>query len=66
LDQFNSLGVIDKTGKYSISDITIIIDELKNLLNSTAVNKASVVEWLKKYIPEFEHIETGLKLDNKM
>ena len=44
----------------------ILIDELKIVLAKSNTSKSEIVSWLNKCIPEFEHIETGLSLDNKM
>ena len=66
LDRFNSLGVISKKAIYSVKVINVIIGELKSLLEKSGTSKSDIIKWLKKYIPEFEHIETGNTLDNKM
>ena len=66
LDKYNALGVISKKAKYSIIDFNKIIEDLKYLLLKEETAKPDIITWLKKYIPEFQHIETGKKLDNKM
>lgn len=66
LDRYNALGVISKKAKYSIIDFNKIIEDLKYLLLKEETSKLDIITWLKKYIPGFEHIETGKKLDNKM
>jgi FlaA1/EpsC-like NDP-sugar epimerase len=66
LDRFNSLGVISKKAIYNVKVINVIIEELKSLLEKSGTSKSDIIKWLKKYIPEFEHIETGITLDNKM
>lgn len=66
LDKYMSLGVISKQAAFNKNEITNIIAELKALLVCQNVVKTDIVKWLKKYIPEFEHIETGLSLDKKM
>lgn len=66
LNRYQSLGVISKHSSQNIESFGIIIEELKALLLADNTSKASIVNWLKKYIPEFEHIETGLGLDKKM
>lgn len=66
LDRFDALGVINKEANYSVSEMDRILQELKQLLQQDNTDKATVVEWLNKYIPEFAHIETGLGLDKKM
>jgi len=66
LNRYISLGVISKKSIYEAKEMSIIIDELKALLAQPEIIKSDIVCWLKKYIPEFEHIETGLTLDKKM
>ncbi|WP_228779949.1 UDP-N-acetylglucosamine 4,6-dehydratase [Aquiflexum lacus] len=66
LDKFNALGVISKKTTYSSSQFSPIFEELYNLLEKKNLEKSDIVTWLKKYIPEFEHIETGISLDKKM
>jgi len=66
LDRYESLGVIRKKPSYSSDEMIRIIEELKDKLLQTETSKADIVSWLKKFIPEFDHIETGLSLDNKM
>lgn len=66
LNRFNSLGVISKKSIYNSIEFTVIIEDLRNLLEKSNVSKSDIVDWLKQYIPEFEHIETGLSLDSKM
>jgi FlaA1/EpsC-like NDP-sugar epimerase len=66
LERYHALGVISKKAVYNTTESGKIIDELKTLLAKTDTSKPEIVNWLKKYIPEFEHIETGLSLDKKM
>lgn len=66
LHKFEALGVISKTATYKSSEFNAVIEELQALLAKETTTKSDIVAWLNKYIPEFEHIETGLKLDNKM
>jgi len=65
-DRFAALGVISKEASYNSLEFGGIIDELKIVLSKPDTSKSDIVLWLKKYIPEFEHIETGLSLDKKM
>ncbi len=66
LERYTALGVISKKATYTPSAFNEIIDELKKLLLKPDTEKSDIVTWLNKYIPEFEHIETGLGLDKKM
>ncbi len=66
LEKFSSLGVIKNARKLPISTINLTIEDLKNVMNDVNVDKALIVETLSKYIPDFQHIETGKGLDQKM
>ncbi len=65
-DSFINLGVVKNSKKRSINEIDEIFDRLHNLFESNNVTKAAIVEILKVYLPNFEHIETGKGLDSKM
>ena len=66
LDKFIALGVISKLPLYKVEQFDEIFSELHCLLEHPHLKKIQIVDWFSKYIPEFEHIETGLGLDNKM
>lgn len=63
---FINLGVIKNSKKRSIEEIDYIFTQLKSLFNSKNVSKEAIVNILKEYLPNFEHIETGKGLDSKM
>ncbi len=65
-DSFIKLGVVKNSKKRSIQEIDSIFEQLHNLLESKNVTKAAIVDILKVYLPNFEHIETGKGLDSKM
>ena len=64
INKYDSLGFI-KTSQESIS-----FDEVKRDFDQVFENpdstKADIVSVIKKYVPDFEHIETGKHLDQKM
>lgn len=66
LNNFHALGVISKESSCEIKQFDDIFKELYTLLSNPSIQKGDIVSWFKKYIPEFEHIETGLGLDKKM
>jgi FlaA1/EpsC-like NDP-sugar epimerase len=66
LNKYNALGVISKKPTYKTEQFEVIFNELYKLLDNPNLQKNQIVSWLKNYIPEFEHIETGLGLDKKM
>ncbi len=65
-DSFIHLGVVKNSKKRSIGEIDEIFAQLRALFASDKVTKAAIVEILKQYLPNFEHIETGKSLDQKM
>ena len=65
-DLFINLGVVKNSKKRSIGEIEAIFDQLHKLFDSKDVTKPAIVDILKQYLPNFEHIETGKGLDSKM
>lgn len=65
-DSFINLGVIKNSVKREIKEIDVIFEQLHTLFESSNVTKSAIVDILKTYLPNFEHIETGKGLDSKM
>jgi FlaA1/EpsC-like NDP-sugar epimerase len=65
-ESFINLGVIKNSKKRSIHEINSIFNNLENLFQKETISKAEIVYVLKEYLPNFEHIETGKGLDQKM
>ena len=66
MERFFSLGVI--TGK-AIPDkkrVQELFDKLNKAFDKAETTKKEVVQIMKDYLPNFEHIETGKSLDSKM
>ncbi len=64
--RFINLGVINNSVKRDLSEIDGIFERLQALLASERVTKAAIVDILKTWLPDFEHIEKGKGLDSKM
>lgn len=64
--RFHSLGVIKNSVKKDISEMDDIFSKLKQIFTSDHVSKADIVETLKEWLPNFDHIEKGKGLDSKM
>ena len=64
INNYESLGFINT------SDIKISFDDVEsdfeNVFNNPNSNKLDIVTVIKKYVPDFMHIETGKHLDQKM
>lgn len=65
-ETYSSLGVIKNARKRTLGEIDQTILGLKNLMDSGDYDKTAIVELLKQHLPDFEHIETGKSLDQKM
>ncbi len=65
-EKFINLGVIKNSKKRNSKEIDEIFTSIHNLFETKEVTKASVVEILKEYLPNFQHIEKGKGLDQKM
>ena len=61
---FDSLGFIN-TSEVNISFVEVEVD-FETVFNNSNSNKADIVTIIKKYVPDFMHIETGKHLDQKM
>lgn len=66
LETFVNLGVVKNARRRPLAEIDAIFASLRALFEKPDVTKAQVVEVLKDYLPNFEHIETGKGLDQKM
>ena len=65
LDKFSSLGVIKNAARRDRKELDKIIQEVETMF-AKDVDKAGIVQLLNKLLPNFQHIETGLNLDQKM
>ncbi|KYG82604.1 polysaccharide biosynthesis protein [Roseivirga echinicomitans] len=66
VDSFSGLGVIKSTKRKSAEELMKIFSNLESAFNSETISKASVVQVLKAYLPNFDHIEKGKNLDQSM
>ena len=64
LDRHESLGLIEK--QKVIISFNEVINDFNCVFEDENSVKSDIVRVLKKYVPDFEHIETGKQLDQKM
>ncbi len=64
--RFNALGVIRGQARRSPADIGPLFRELEDLFQSNRLDKKAVVSLLQEFIPNFQHIEKGKGLDQRM
>ena len=60
------MGVIEEVKVRSINDIDNLFFELKNVFAKDVFSKEEIVKVMKRFIPNFEHVEKGKNLDQKM
>ncbi|SFV02678.1 polysaccharide biosynthesis protein [Butyrivibrio sp. INlla21] len=66
MERFSSLGVITDKQIPNKDKVIELIKILDSTFDSEACTKADIVSIIGKYLPNFEHIETGKSLDGKM
>ena len=66
LSTFEALGIVKGSTKSTHEAIDKTLEAFSNIFNNDHVDKAKVVGLLSKYLPDFNHIETGKSLDQKM
>jgi len=64
INEYDSLGFI-KTLEIKIS-FEDVENDFDNVFKNSNSNKLDIVTTIKKYVPDFTHIETGKHLDQKM
>tara|TARA_B100001027_G_C15977479_1_gene202614 strand:- start:50 stop:487 length:438 start_codon:yes stop_codon:yes gene_type:complete len=64
LENYSSLGIIKNS--YKRTSAKLLLDDFRQLFLKSDVNKQSIIKLIKKYVEDFEHIETGNSLDQKM
>lgn len=65
MNRFSSLGVIKGKEIPDKKRIELLYSELNNAF-ARETTKEEIVAIMQRYLPNFEHIETGKSLDNKM
>ena len=66
LTRYESIGVISNLLKSSKSEIEVTIKEIESLFKKDIYNKEDIIKIMNRRLPDFNHIETGKNLDQKM
>lgn len=66
MTRFYSLGVIEGIEQRSIEELNRFFEDLESIFHKTDFSKSEVVSAIKRFLPNFEHIEKGKNLDQKM
>ena len=65
-NKFRSLGIILNQKKIEIEKVSGDIEKLKKLFKMATPSKVDIIKTISSILPEFNHIETGKSLDQKM
>lgn len=65
-ERFRSLGVIEGVEGRKMEEVDDFLAVLTQVLNEPGMEKEDVVRVMKGFIPNFEHVEKGKNLDQKM
>jgi len=65
-DLYESIGVVTNSLKPSFSEMEFTITEIETLFKRESYSKEDVIKIMNKILPNFNHIETGKTLDQKM
>ena len=64
------INIYDSLGFINTSDVKISFEDVEsdfeNVFNNYNSDKSNIITIIKKYVPDFMHIETGKHLDQKM
>ena len=63
---FVNLGSVKNSKKRPVAEVEAIFANLRKVFATPTSTKADVIEVLKEYLPNFQHIEKGKSLDSRM
>ena len=66
MQRFQALGVVEQTTRHDMDEVNTFFDDLESIFHKDDFTKADVVEAIRKFLPNFQHEETGKNLDQKM
>jgi len=66
LERFEALGVIEEPEVRRMEEVDTFLKSLQTILNAPETEKEDIVGAMKTFIPNFEHVEKGKNLDQKM
>jgi FlaA1/EpsC-like NDP-sugar epimerase len=61
-----SLGIIKNSKRMNLDEVNCCLKEIKTIFFKQSYSKEDIIIAFKKYLPQFQHIETGRSLDSNM
>ena len=65
-ETFVNLGVVKNAKRRSVDEVEAIFAALREVFNRPSAGKEDVIDVLKEYLPNFQHIGKGKSLDGRM
>ena len=66
MSRLKALGIVIGKELVELKKVDVIFEELERAFSRDRVVKEDIVKIIRKYLPNFEHIEKGKTLDSKM
>lgn len=66
MERFRSLGVVEEIKARKMEELDDFLKKLQVTLDNSDTEKGDVVKVMQEFIPNFEHVEKGKNLDQKM
>ena len=63
---YDSIGVVTNSLKPSFFEMEVTIKEIEKLFKKESFKKEDIIKIMNKILPNFNHVETGKSLDQKM
>ncbi|MGO4292731.1 SDR family NAD(P)-dependent oxidoreductase [Chitinophaga sp. RAB17] len=63
---FQMLGIIKDVPQKNLEELELLLLKFQQLFENDQLSKKEIVHLLQDYLPDFQHIETGKSLDQKM
>ena len=65
-NEFKALGYVKDYPAKSLEEVQVMFEKFNQLFLQNTISKADIVELMNEFIPNFEHIEKGKNLDQRM
>ena len=66
MERFKTLGVVEQTSRHDLNEVNSFFNKLESIFKNDEFTKAQVVDAIMEFLPNFEHVEKGKNLDQKM
>ena len=66
MNRFSALGVVEQTTRHDMAEVSTFFDNLEAIFAKDCFTKAEVVDAIRQFLPNFQHVENGKNLDQKM